>query len=210
MPLIKEEVMLLDVFRKNLLKPLTFNDIMVLAKKESKTWVYNSLKKFVELGFLEKIKVNNSYLYKANLRSYGLIKFFDPLDFGDINTTKWPKDIYELLNEIRRSISNITPFFILLLFGSHADYTQKKGSDLDIAVIIDKENIKIKPYIEKVARKEIITIDYHIIEKGEFKEMLLREEENLGKEIYRKHLINWGGNAYYELIREAGENGFTG
>ena len=81
---------------------------------------------------------------------------------------------------------------------------------MDIAVIIDKENIKIKPYIEKVARKEIITIDYHIIEKGEFKEMLLREEENLGKEIYRKHLIIWGGNAYYELIREAGENGFTG
>ncbi len=205
-----QELKLLDVFRKNLLKPLTFNDIMELAKKESKTWVYNSLKKFVELKFLEKIKVNNSYLYKANLNDVGLIKFFDPLDFGDISTTKWSKDIYELLNEIRRSISNITPFFILLVFGSHADYTQKKGSDLDIAVIIDKENIKIKPYIEKVARKEIITVDYHIIEKEEFKEMLLREEENLGKEIYRKHLIIWGGNAYYELIKEAGENGFTG
>lgn len=212
MPLIKEELMLLDVFRKNPLKSLTFNEIMDLAKKESKTWVFNKLKKFTELGFLEKIKVNNSYLYKANLKSFGLINFFHPLDFAEahIKNAKWPKDVYNILNKIRINIFKVTPFFIMLVFGSYVEKKYSEKSDLDIAIIVDSKDIKIKPYIEKIIRKEIIQIDYHIITKQDFKEMLLREEENLGKEIYRKHITIWGGNSYYELIRQAGENGFKG
>lgn len=211
MGLIKAELMLLDVFRKNLLKSLTFNEIMKFSGKDSKTWVFNTLKKFVNLDFLEKIKVNNSYLYKANLKSFGLINFFHPLDFAEahIGHTKWSKEIYEILSKIKRNIFKITPFYIMLVFGSYAE-KRHSDNDLDVAIIIESKDIKIKPYIEKVVRKEIIKIDYHIITKDDFKEMLLREEENLGKEIYRKHKIIWGGNSYYELIREVGENGFKG
>ncbi len=210
MSLISEELRLLDVFRKNLLKQLEFNEIMKLAKKKSRGWVFSILQKFVKMNFIFKIKVNNSFLYKANLGSFGLISFFNLLDFSDMCRCKWSKRIHRVLNEIRFNVSKVTPFFVLLVFGSYAEKKQTEKSDLDIAVIVDLEEIKIKPYIEKVIRKEIINIDYHIIPKDEFKQMLLRKEENLGKEIFKKHILIWGNNQYYELVREVEENGFHG
>ena len=212
MGIITEELKLLDVFRKNPLSSLEFKKIMLLSKKRSRNWVFNALQKFCKKFFIHKIKVNNSYLYKANLRSPGLISFFHPLDFADthINNAGWSKNIYDILNEIRVSVSKITPFFIMLVFGSYAEKTNKKDSDLDIAIIVESNKKLVQPYIEKVVRKEIIKVDYHIITKDEFKQMLLREEENLGKEVFRKHLIIWGGDQYYELIKEAEENGFKG
>ena len=214
MGIISEELKLLDVFRKNLLKFLEFKEIMRLAKKKSRTWVFNVLQKFVDLDFIEKIKVNNSYLYKSKLGDYGLINFFHILDFAESQkkNTKWSKEIYDILSKIRINISKLTPFFVLLVFGSYAEGKQNNKSDLDLAIIIDSLEVskRIKPYIEEIVGREIHEIDYHIIIKDDFKKMLLVEEENLGKEIFRKHILIWGGDQYYELIREAEKNGFKG
>lgn len=212
MSITAEELRLLDVFRKNPLKSLEFNKIMELSKKKSRGWVFDTLQDFSKRDLIRKIKVNNSYLYKANLNSTGLISLFHPLDFfeSEPNSTKWKKDIYDILDELKRNITKVTPYFTLMVFGSYAEKKQNEKSDLDIAILINSKEIKIVGYIEKVVRKEIINIDYHIITKDDFKEMLLREEENLGKEIFKKHLIIWGNDQYYELIREAEENGFTG
>lgn len=207
-----EELRLLDIFRKNPLKSLEFKQIMNLAKKKSRGWVFDTLQNFSNENFITKIKVNNSYLYKANLKSFGLISYFKPLDFAEahINNTKWPKNIYDILNEVKLNITKETPFFVMLVFGSYAERKQNEKSDLDIAVIIDSKETKIAAYIETVARRNITTIDYHIITKDDFKEMLLKEEENLGKQIFRKHVLIWGNEQYYELLREAEENGFRG
>jgi hypothetical protein len=37
--------------------------------------------------------------------------------------------------------------------------------------------------------------------------MLLSDTENFGKEVFRKHLIFYGNDAYYQIIKEAIKNG---
>jgi hypothetical protein len=38
--------------------------------------------------------------------------------------------------------------------------------------------------------------------------MLLAEEENLGKQVFRKHIVFYNADIYYQLIKEAYKNGF--
>ena len=207
----KEELEIVNVFRKNPLKNFTFKEIMFESKKKSRNWVFNVLKNLTSNYVLLKEPIGNNFVYKANLRNSMLLSYFQIWDFNDahINNSKLP---FDLILDILGSVKKITPFFILLVFGSYTDKSNKKTSDLDLAFIVDSTEIKkrIMPYIERITRKNIKSVDYQIITKEEFKEMLLREEENLGKEIFRKHILIWGNNAYYELIRQAEENGFKG
>lgn len=210
---IRKDLDVINVFRKNLLKELTFNDILKLSKKKSRNWVFNILQEFVKINIITKRKINNGYVYKANLNNSLLLKYFGTWDFNDsykIIHSKLGLENYNLILEILRTIKKITPFFILLVFGSYAEGKNRKNSDIDLAFIVESNNIreKIKPHIEQIARRSIHSLDYQIITKKEFKEMLLREEENLGKEIYKKNILMWGNDQYYELIREVEENGF--
>jgi hypothetical protein len=49
-----------------------------------------------------------------------------------------------------------------------------------------------------------------VFRKPEFMEMLLNKEANYGKMLFRKHLIAFGAENYYLIIREAIEHGFRG
>lgn len=208
---IRKDLDIINVFRKNPIKELTFNEVMKLSGKKSRNWVFNVLKKFTNENALIKKKVNNSFLYKANLDSPLLLSYFHIFDFADahVKSSKLP---FEPILEILHNVQKITPFFILLVFGSYAAKKNKRDSDIDMAFIVESDysGRKIRPYIERTAKRSIQKIDYHIITKDDFKEMLLREEENLGKEVYRQHFIIWGNDQYYELIKEAEENGFKG
>ena len=212
MGIIRKELDIVDVFRKDPLKEFSFKEIMISAKKRSVNWSYNTLKKFVNLKLIIPKKVNNSYLYKVNLNNSLLLSYFHTLDFADayIKNTAWSKEIYTLLEGVRVEVAKVTPFFILLVFGSYASKRFRKDSDLDLVFIVESKEVwkEIEPYIDKVVKREILKIHYHIITKNDFVEMLLRKEENLGKEIFKKHIILWGFDQYYELIKEAGENGF--
>ena len=214
--IIKAELEILDVFRRNLVRELTFNEIMTLSGKCSRNWVFNALKKFIGYDVLLRRKINNSYLYKANLNSSLLLAYFKTLDFSEVhingNKGKNREIPYGLVLELLGRVKKITPFFIMMIFGSYASGKNKAGSDLDVAFIVEDADAgkKIKPYIENVVRKGMPKVDYSIIGKDELKEMLLREEENLGKEAYKNHLIIWGGDQFYELVKEAEKNGFMG
>lgn len=89
---------------------------------------------------------------------------------------------------------------------------QKKSSDIDIAIIMENEEVKkaIKPYLKDAVELSEVSVDEHFFTKAEFKEMLINQEENLGKELARKHVIAFGADSYYSLIQEAHKNGFQG
>jgi len=53
-----------------------------------------------------------------------------------------------------------------------------------------------------VKRRSAIGIDYHVFTRKEFLEMLQAEQENLGKQIYRKSVIIRGRIEYYSMIRK--------
>jgi hypothetical protein len=78
-----------------------------------------------------------------------------------------------------------------------------------VIVIVEKEDNKkeIKPYITEITRLESIQVDLHLFTKEEYYHMLINDQENLGKESFRKHLLFYGADAYYQIIKEAIKNG---
>ena len=97
-----------------------------------------------------------------------------------------------------------------MVFGSYAKNKQTKKSDLDICFLI--ENIqsekKIKPYFNDVKLNYPVSIDKHYVTFNDFVKMLLREEENLGKQIFSEQKLFYNADIYYQLIKEAYKHGF--
>ncbi len=93
------------------------------------------------------------------------------------------------------------PFFILLLFGSHASEKQRKGSDIDLMLITDDEKIK-RSIKNKIS---LVPLDIHLVEfnSEEFISMLKTTEFNVGKEAFYNNLLLFGIEDYYRLIQHA-------
>jgi len=102
------------------------------------------------------------------------------------------KLIYKRIKEIKN------PFYILLVFGSYANKSQSRHSDIDLCLITDNKNIK-----EKVNQIISITpIDIHLVDfsSEEFIDMLSNIEPNVGHEIVKNNIILSGIENFYELV----------
>ncbi len=103
--------------------------------------------------------------------------------------------LYDYFKDIKE------PFFILLLFGSYANQKYRKGSDIDLMLISDDENIK-KLIESKVS---IIPLKIHLVRftSKEFISMLKTTEFNVGREAFNNNVILFGIEDYYRLIKNA-------
>ena len=105
-----------------------------------------------------------------------------------------------MLEDVLSSAKNL--FFILLVFGSYAKAMQTKKSDIDLLVILhDKKDIEdIENAINKAytkVKKGLNFVDVH-----DFKEMIKNTNElNIGNEAKKHHLILYGAEEYYQLLK---------
>ena len=114
------------------------------------------------------------------------------------------------IKRLKEEIALVTQFYSAVIFGSYATNEQKRSSDLDIAVFIDYEEKRnyIEAAINTAKLKTLIEIDAHVIPKAEMIEMLTNNEENLGKQIARKHLAIHNHQIFYDLVKEGMKRGF--
>lgn len=198
----EEKFNIINLFRKNLLSEFTIDDIMKRLKKSSYSWIYNALNELKPL--FNTRRTGKVYSISLNLENPETIAVLTYLDKKEALGRK-----VLLVDKIINSISKKTVFFTLLVTGSYATSTQRKESDVDIIIIVDKEENKkeIKPYITEVTRLDPIKVDLHLFTKEEYYTMLINDQENFGKESFRKHLLFYGIDAYYQIIKEAVRNG---
>lgn len=92
--------------------------------------------------------------------------------------------------------------YSLILFGSRAEGKQREKSDIDLCVVNNggKKNIKFSKF-ELLFKLEINPI---YLKDNEFKQMLKEEEQNLAKEIIKKHIILYGEEYFWNLIWKNG------
>jgi len=109
------------------------------------------------------------------------------------------KNIAVLYKRIKEDVKE--PFFVLLLFGSHAAGKQRKGSDIDLMLITDNKEIskKIRHIIS------LTPLDVHLADftSKEFLSMLKTTEFNVGKEAANNNIILFGIENYYGLLQNA-------
>ena len=192
-----KQLAILEVFRKNLGKKLTFNQIKKEARINSNDFIQRTLSNCMAEEMLTTECIGRSIIYHLELTPRTLA-YFSLIPFAIYHL---PENI---LDEIQQEVSKETSFFSLVIFGSYAKKQESKNSDMDIAIILEDEKkiAQIEARTDSLKRKSIYPLDIHLISIEDFEEMLNSEKENLGKEIARNHLVYSNPGIFYKLIKK--------
>lgn len=113
----------------------------------------------------------------------------------DLFTTNNFRVMHDYFKEIK------DPFFILLLFGSHASGKARAKSDIDLLLIAD--NPKLTAKVKETVSLMPLDIHFIDIDTKTFLSMLKTTEFNVGKEAAKNNIILFGIEDYYRLINHA-------
>ncbi|MBI2632218.1 nucleotidyltransferase domain-containing protein [Candidatus Pacearchaeota archaeon] len=121
-----------------------------------------------------------------------------------------PKEVSRAIKRIKEEIEKHILFYSIVIFGSYAIEKQTKNSDLDIAVFIEDESKRkiVEATFKSSELKTPLEIHWQVISKDEFLDMLKADNENLGKQIGRKHLSVYNSSIFYALLKRGIKNGF--
>jgi predicted nucleotidyltransferase len=167
--------------------------------KKSYTLTYNNLQVLLKQRIVEKQAVPPAQMIRLNEQAPTSI-------FIDIER-KRTEAFLEQHSWIKLYLNDVlkmaTPFFIMLVFGSYAKGTETKASDLDLLIIA--------PTREDIPALEQTTQQYTRVKKGimvidgqGFIEMIKNPKTlNVGNEAKKYHIILYGAEPYYQLLKRA-------
>jgi predicted nucleotidyltransferase len=203
----KKQLKILSVFLRNEFKEYTYKEIKELSKESSNSVVQNAIKAFLAEELITERSIGTSRLYLVNHKNNKIYSYFEI--YVKENLPKQARYSIDLLEEsLNKNAKSF--FYSIVIFGSYAIDEQTKNSDLDIAVFVEDEQKKriIENVLHSLNRTSILKVDGHVITQAEFLEMLKIDQENLGKQIARKHLIIYNPLIFYSLLKEGIKNGF--
>ncbi|MBU1322177.1 MAG: nucleotidyltransferase domain-containing protein [Nanoarchaeota archaeon] len=181
-----------------------FGEVKNYIGSKSESYTYNSLNSFVKEGILTKEKKGGLRIYKIANTPKAISFLSMVAEYKAWNTKDFPiNSIYDLVKK-----ANIN-FFVLLVTGSYAKGNQTSKSDMDMILIVPNDAKKINSRLRHFCEMNIPQIHLYVFTDEEFKQMLLDEKHNYGKEAVKDNLIFYGAEAYYKIIFEAMKNGFT-
>lgn len=149
---------------------------LVLEDLEKKGVLKSRRRGKIKLYFLNK-QNEISRTYIILVEQYKLITFLDERE-----------EIKHLLKEIKEISPNVT----LVIFGSYAKGTEKKGSDLDILAIVDGDFDKKS--IEKLEKMHTFKINIKTVKMGDF-----NKNDVLIKEVLKNHVILQNNELFVDL-----------
>ncbi|MBU0907374.1 MAG: nucleotidyltransferase domain-containing protein [Nanoarchaeota archaeon] len=203
--LTEKQLKIFEPLTRNILKEYTIKEIKESCGEKSNNALALALKKFKEENLIKERRVGRSLLFTLNIDNELVFNYIQL-----INTKKIPKSAFRAIERIKEDVEKHTSFFTIVVFGSYAIGKQTKDSDLDVAVLIEEENKRkvIESALKSSELKTPLQIHGHVISKDEFLEMLKVDEENLGKQIARKHLSIYNSHIFYSLLKRGIKNGF--
>ena len=203
--LTENQLRIFEPLTRNIIKECSIKEIKELCGEKSNNALSLAFKKFKDENIVKERRIGRSLLYTVNIDNDLVFSYIQL-----INTKKLPKSALRAIDRIKEDVEKHTSFFSIVVFGSYAIGKQTKDSDLDIAVFIEEESKRtiIESALKSSKLKTPLKIHGHVISKDEFLEMLKVDEENLGKQIVRKHLSIYNTNIFYALIKKGIKNGF--
>jgi predicted nucleotidyltransferase len=203
--LTQKQLTIFQVFTRNPFAAYTLKQIKRLSKEKSNNALSIAMKQFKKESLLKEQKVGKSSLYTLNLDN-DLVYYYIAL----ANHSRLNSLVHKTIKIIKENVEKYTKFYSIVIFGSYATQEQKKESDFDVAVFIEAEELRkeINKALRSAALKSVLNIDGHAITKDEFLEMLKLDEENLGKQIARKHRVVYNHQIFYAILQEGIKHGF--
>ena len=198
----KNELRILELFRKELFLKISIRKIMSRIKSKSYQRVYEAVDKLVKKNVLVLEKIGNTNLISLSLSREAilLLSFLDEKEGNKIPNYSKILDIKEISD------------YLILVAGGYASGRFNKKSDMDLVVIVpDKEEVvSIQKLVENETMLFVPPIHLYVFRKNDFVEMLNDKKENYGKEIVKNKIILKNAQMFYELVKEAVENGYKG
>ena len=203
--LTKKQLSIFGTFIENIFVEYSYKELKRLSKEKSNNALQLAIKEFKKEDLIKEQKIGTSRLYRLNTENESVYHYL-----SITCQLKLPKQVYEEIKMLKRELEKYVLFYSLIIFGSYADNTYKKDSDLDIAIIVpdNSKDKEIKIALNSNSNKSLIKIDAHIITIQELLEMLKADYENLGKQIAIKNLPVHNINIFYKIIKNGMENGF--
>jgi|SRR3989338_7921303 len=196
----KNELKILELFRKELFLKASIKKIMKIIKSNSYQRVYEAVEELVNKNILSSEKIGNTNLIRLHLSREAilLLSFLDEKEGNKIPNYSKILDIKEISD------------YLILVTGSYASGKSNKKSDMDLVVIVpDKEDVvSIQRLVENKAMLFSPPIHLYVFRKKDFVEMLNDKKDNYGKEIVKNKIILKNAQRFYELVKEAIENGY--
>jgi len=157
--------------------------------------IHRSIKPLIEQEFI--LKDNKELLSVNYLANHAELAYIESL-----RSKKWLKDKTNTLLT-KDLIENINlDFFVLLVFGSSVESNSPR--DIDILVIVDEKIDQIEKIGENIASNFTRKVHFNVISVKSAYEMLLKREKiNVMNETLNKHLILFGAESYYRILKNA-------
>jgi len=195
--LTKTQAKIMKVFVSKITEKFSIKQVSEILKKPYPL-IHRSIKPLVQDNLLIKdSKQLLSLNYKNNFSELSYIESLRKKEFLDKDKTLslFVKDILE------KSSFN---FFISLIFGSSVE--SKNSRDIDLLFIIeDKSKINdFEKFLNNLADNFSKKFDINVISTESAYEMLSKRDNiNVLNETLNKHIILFGGENYYKILKNA-------
>ncbi|MDO8480824.1 MAG: nucleotidyltransferase domain-containing protein [Nanoarchaeota archaeon] len=199
-----KQIRVFGAFLRRPYKELTYRQIKEFSKEKSNSVIQKAIAKFIEEDLVKKREVGNMFLYAVNVKNTQTLAYF-----GILIPEKLPHLAKLALRRIQQELAGV-PFASIVVFGSHVEGKQTEKSDLDVAIFVnsekDKKNCELSMNAAEI--RIVIPLDTHVFLKEEMLQMLKDPDENLGKQIARKHFAIQNPLIFYAILEEGITNGF--
>ena len=112
------------------------------------------------------------------------------------------RDIEVIANGLREKIAS--PFFTMILFGSHVKGTASKRSDLDVLFVVQNKDAEkeISSAVGSVARITPIGIHDVILTSEEFAQLLRERKPNVAWEAVDDRIVPYGAEPLFKFLED--------
>ncbi len=191
----KTEIAVLKLFCANLTKYYTIRGIAKEIKK-SFPIVHKSVRNLI----IRKILLKNEY-HLINLNPE---KYQEPAFIENLRAQEFLEKHASIKLFKEETIKQMDEFFVLIIFGSYAVNQQSKNSDIDMLMIINKNEDceKQERFLYNIAEIYLKKAHCLVVSREGVKEMLRDKKLNVLNETLNKHILLWGAEEYYLLIKD--------
>jgi predicted nucleotidyltransferase len=202
MEITKNELKILEFFRKGMFRRMSIKKIMECIGSKSYQRVYEAVESLKKKNILESEKVGMANVISLRLSREAIITLSYLDEQEGIKMPNYSKII---------GIKEISDYLILAT-GSYASGKANKKSDLDLVLVVpDREEVvSVQRKVENLTMLFVPAVHLYVFTKKDFIEMLKDKKENYGKEIVKNRVIIKNAQMFYELVKEAAEGGYKG
>ena|SRR3989338_49028 len=181
----------LKLFVDNKDKKFTIKNVAEILKMNYRI-AHEEVMELEKENLIKITKFGNSNMCEFSYEFSSKIVEIEDIRKNELFKNKDIKLIHKRIKEVK------CPFYILVIFGSHANTTNTKHSDIDLCLITDDS--EINEQANTILSITPVNIHFQEFTSEDFLSMIKSKKSNVGNEIIKNNIVLYGIENFYELV----------